>query len=214
MGSDRQPTTTGFAILGLLAVRPWSIYELTKQMGRSLHHIWPRAESNVYAEAKRLVDAGFATAADEANGRRPRTVYAITPAGRTALHAWIASGSGPSRYESEAFLKVLFGNEGTRDELLANLRTLRDEAVAAKELWAAVGREYLDGPQPFPGRLHVNALFFRWAWEQADTNRRWAEWALREVEGWPDATGPSDPERSLRVFRDLLDDRLPVDGDN
>lgn len=174
-------------------------------MGRSLRHIWPRAESNVYAEAKRLADAGYATSADEANGKRPRTTYAITPAGREALREWIANESAPTRYESEAFLKILFGNEGTRDDLLANLGRIRDEALVAKALWTAVGRGYLVGPRPFPERLHVNALFFRWACEQAETNLRWAEGTLREVEAWPDASGPDDIEQSLHVFRTLVD---------
>ncbi len=211
MGGDRQPTTTGFAILGLLAVRPWSIYELTKQMGRSLRHVWPRAESNVYAEAKRLVDAGFATSFDEAHGSRPRTIYRITDAGREALRGWLGSTSAPSRYESETFLKVLFGNEGSREDLLANLRRFRDEATSARAMWATVGREYLEGPDPFPERLHVNALFFRWVWERAEMNARWADWALREVESWPDASGPADPESGLRVFRMMLGEMPTTD---
>ena len=40
----RKLTPTSYAILGLLALRPWSAYELTKQVRRSLHFCWPRAE--------------------------------------------------------------------------------------------------------------------------------------------------------------------------
>lgn len=60
--SSRPLTTTSFAILGLLAIQPWSTYELAQLMRRSLQFVWPRAESNLYAEPKRLVDAGLATA--------------------------------------------------------------------------------------------------------------------------------------------------------
>jgi hypothetical protein len=35
---------------------------MTKQMRRNLRYFWPRAESNLYAEAKRLVDEGLAEA--------------------------------------------------------------------------------------------------------------------------------------------------------
>src|SRR5262245_62767930 len=114
-GPDRQLTTTSYTILGLLAIRPWSTYALAKQM-RRLHHIWPRAESNVYAEPKRLVEVGMATAEVELVGKRARTVYAITPQGRRALERWLRVENAPPRFESEALVKVLFANEGTKGE--------------------------------------------------------------------------------------------------
>jgi len=60
--SSRPLTTTSYAILGLLAIQPWSTYELAQLMKRSMHFFWPRAESNLYAEPKRLVEAELATA--------------------------------------------------------------------------------------------------------------------------------------------------------
>src|SRR5436190_18838394 len=92
----RQLTTTSYAILCLLAIRPWSTYELAKQMRRSLHHIWPRAESNVYAEPRRLVEAGLARAQVQTVGRRVRTLYTITPQGRRALERWLGTESAPT----------------------------------------------------------------------------------------------------------------------
>jgi DNA-binding PadR family transcriptional regulator len=78
-------TTTRCAILGQLALRDWSSYELARSTGRTLHWFWPRAESVIYAEARRLEAAGLAASRTEpaADGsRRTRTVYSITDAGR------------------------------------------------------------------------------------------------------------------------------------
>ena len=202
--NDRPLTTTSYAVLGLLAVRPWSMYALTKQLRRSLRHIWPRAESNVYAEPKRLMAAGLVTAEVQTTGKRDRTVYAITDAGRRALAEWLGTESGPSRFESELLVKILFANVGTKEEMLDNLHRFAAEAAAARALWATVAGEYLSGADPFPERLHINALFFRWVWEQAATNARWAEWAIDQVEGWPDVDGPADSEISLETFREAL----------
>ena len=103
---DKRPlTATSFAILGLLALRPWQPYELAKQINRSLSHFWPRAESNLYAEAKRLVAGGYAVARQEPTGERRRTVYRITPLGRKALRQWLDEPGGEVRLESEALLK-------------------------------------------------------------------------------------------------------------
>src|SRR3712207_4596565 len=82
-------STTSFAILGLLGVQPWSSYELTRQMDRSLGRFWPRAQSKLYEEPRKLVAHGYAVAAVEHVGRRSRTVYSITPEGRAALTAWL-----------------------------------------------------------------------------------------------------------------------------
>jgi DNA-binding PadR family transcriptional regulator len=202
--NGRQLTTTSYAILGLLATRPWSTYELTKQMRRSLHHIWPRAESNIYAESKRLVEAGLARAEVEAVGRRPRTLYTITAKGRRVLRSWLATESAPSRLESETLVKVLFGNSGTKDVLLVNLRAFALEAERTLELWRAVAEEYDRGTHAFPERVHMNSLLFRWLSEQAELNARWAQWAIERVESWPDVTDPQDVEASLDVFRSAL----------
>src|SRR4051794_18519541 len=52
----RRTATTANAILGLLALqREWSTWELTKQLRRNMRFFWPRAESQIYVEAKGLV---------------------------------------------------------------------------------------------------------------------------------------------------------------
>lgn len=201
---SRELTTTSYAILGLLAIRPWSTYALTQQMRRTLGQVWPRAESNVYAEPKRLVEAGLASAEAERVGRRARTLYTITAKGREALRQWLETASATSRFESEALVKVIFSPAGSKEALLANLRQFAEEAATDQAFWRAVGEEYLRGEGRFPERIHVNALIFRWVWEQAETKARWAAWALAEVESWPDTTEPADVARSLAIFREAL----------
>ena len=71
-------TTTSYAVLGLLALRPWTTYELAQQMDRALGQFWPPARSKLYEEPKKLVTHGLAIATRESTGRRPRTVYSIT----------------------------------------------------------------------------------------------------------------------------------------
>src|SRR5215470_549265 len=98
-------TTTSYAVLGLLAVRPWSSYELTQQMDRSLGRLWPRAVSKLYEEPKKLTSHGLAHATTEQNGQRTRTIYTITPQGRSALAEWLGQpGEGPA-LEFEQLLK-------------------------------------------------------------------------------------------------------------
>src|SRR6476660_1753416 len=124
-------TTTGHALLGLIALRPrWSTYELAGQVTRSLRLLWPRAESRVYDEAKALVRRGLLQAASEGKGRRPRTVYTISETGRAELAGWLASPVGATRLQSDALLRVLLGRLGTKAELLEAINQIHLDAEA------------------------------------------------------------------------------------
>ena len=201
--ADDQLTTTGYAILCLLAIQPFSMYALAKQMRRDLHYVWPRAESNIYVEPKRLVEQGLARSQTQHVGRRPRTIYSITPKGRQALKRWLRSESTPSRYESETLLKILFGNYGSKDDLLANIRRYAAEAEIAKQAELTFAREYLQNENPLPEPLHLNTLFLQLQLEQAETRLRWAKWAIGQIESWPDAT-TGDHQATLQTLRNVL----------
>ena len=200
-----------FAILGLLAIRPWSTYELTKLLGRSAQYVMPRTEASRYQEPKRLVEAGLATAADEGVGQRPRTVYTITPAGHEALADWLERPAKPTELESEALLKVLFGNMASLPTLLARIEEVGAEAEAVEAPWRSIAREYADGEGPFPERIHINALFWvlldRWARLRAE----WAQWAAMEVASWPDEQGPVDRGAIQAMLGDMLDGRWALE---
>jgi DNA-binding PadR family transcriptional regulator len=195
-------TTTSYVILGLLALRDWPTYELARQMRRSLRYYWPRAESHIYEEPKKLVALGLARAEREFSGRRPRTVYAITAAGREALGRWLSEpGRGPA-VEFEGLVKVLFAEQADKDDLLATLASIRADAEQALEHHRALASDLATTGGPFPDRLHVNTLVFRFMWEQAELVRRWALWAEDEVSGWPGDVSKPEGDAALQVLRE------------
>jgi DNA-binding PadR family transcriptional regulator len=179
-------TATSYAVLGLLAVRPWSSYELTRQMDRSLSRFWPRAASKLYEEPKKLVSHGLARASAEQNGQRTRTVYAITDEGRQALAAWLHEpGEGPV-LEFEQLLKVFFAENGTRDDTLGALRAAQGWARARCAESLAVAEHYAHGEGPFPERLPELQLTSRFITDFYLLVLDWATWASGIVEDWPD----------------------------
>lgn len=186
MSQGQKLTTTSYVILGHLALRSWSTYELAQQMKRSTRAYWPRTESKIYEEPKKLVAHGLATAAREFTGRRPRTVYAITDAGREALRRWLEEPGGPPLVEFEGLVKVLFAEQGTKQQLLATIGAIREQAQRTRDEHAALAADLAQTGGPFPDRLHVNSLVFKFMWEQTETVLRWAAWAGEEVAGWPD----------------------------
>ncbi|HEV3363670.1 MAG TPA: PadR family transcriptional regulator [Acidimicrobiia bacterium] len=200
----RKLTATSYAILGLLGLRPWSAYELTKQGRRSLHFCWPRAETRMYQEPKNLVEHGLAKATTTAQGRRTRTEYAITPKGRRALRAWLGQPSAPPRLESEALLRVFFAEYGTKEELLATLTELEGQALALRREAVRLGAEYLAGTAPFPERIHILGVIGRFTLDHTALVAEWARWARAEIEHWPDVASAEVSPEVARAFEAAL----------
>jgi PadR family transcriptional regulator AphA len=210
LSSDRRElTTTSYAILGLLAIRPWSTYELAGQMRRNLHYFWPRAESNLYAEPKRLVEGGFAAARSEPVGKRRRTVYSITRKGRRALESWLGEPAAESRLESETLVKTMFAPYGSKEELLDHLNRFLVDLRAKQHALRGIFREYLDEADPFPERVHVNVVCYRLIWDYTNAAASWAEWALATVEEWPEVAAPADRQALTKVLEEALAGRQP-----
>lgn len=185
MSSARPLTTTSYGILGLLAVRPHSTYELTREMSRSLGRLWPRTASKLYEEPKKLVAHGLAHAREDTVGKRPRTMYSITPRGRSALSAWLEEpGDGPM-LEFEGLVKLLFAEHGTREAALASIARARDWAVEQNRGNIAAGEAFLTMDGRFDSRASETLLVGAFLTDYYALVARWADWAADQVESWP-----------------------------
>ncbi len=184
-------TTTSYAILGLLAIKPWTTYELIQQVERSLRRVWPRAQSKLYEEPKKLVALGYASASEEQVGRRRRTWYTITPAGRAALATWLAEPGGGPVLEFEQLLKIHLAHGATTAAIRTNLAATLQWVHAQNEENLATARAYLAGEGPFPQRTAVNMLAGRFLTDFYAMVADWARWAARVVDDRPD-----DPDRA------------------
>jgi DNA-binding PadR family transcriptional regulator len=199
-------TTTSYALLGLLALRPWTAYELTQQMRRSLHYVWPKSESLLYTEPKKLVRAGLASVTHQRRGDRVRVRYSITSTGHRALEDWLDTEPAAPLFEIEAMLRVIFADHGTPGQLSRVLRSTG--AWAGAELARARPQieGYLDTGEPFPERLHLIALAVGFYGELFGLMHRYFNDAADLVETWDATTGvPADAhlrgllERTLRL---------------
>ncbi len=183
---SRALTTTTYGVLGLIAVRPYSTYELAKAMGLSVGRVWPRAESKLFEEPKKLVDHGYARAHEETVGRRRRTVYSITAAGRRALAEWIAEpGDGPV-LEFEGLVKLMFAGYGSRADALETIARAKAWAVEMNAGSIAAGERFAEGGGRYEERRATTLLVGAFLTDFYALVAQWSEWAAAEVETWPD----------------------------
>lgn len=200
-------TTSSYAVLGLLAIRPWPAYELAQQATRSLRFAWPKSERLLYSEPKKLVEHGLATAQQETIGQRSRTIYMITDDGRRSLSAWMATTPQPPVLEAEALLRLLFAENGTIDELLAALDMMAADAAELYEQVVTINTGYLEGEHPFPERTHLSVLFATFQLELFDLIITWVDFAKAEIATWPRTEGLGMTERTEAILSSIKERR-------
>ena len=198
----RQLNTTCYAILGILALKPRTAYELAAEMQHCFEYFWPRADPRVYDEAKRLAARGLASVSRDRLGKRPRTTYAITPAGQRALEDWLAEPSQqPVSLEFEGLLKVFLARFGTRDQLLATLDRTRTDAEDMLRVATVVRQVYLDCQAPFEDeQVHVWVFIYDFLTDYMHMVQRWAGRTRAEVESWSDLSPAGKRERAMALF--------------
>src|SRR3954468_8029837 len=82
---------TGKVILGMLAARPRSGYEIKQLVDVSTRFFWAASYGQIYPELKRLEEAGLVTGEGAPTGGRQRRPDSLTPAGEDALREWLVS---------------------------------------------------------------------------------------------------------------------------
>jgi DNA-binding PadR family transcriptional regulator len=190
--------TTSYAVLGLLALRDWTTYELAQQMERGIGRMWAASPSMVYEEPKHLVAHGYAEVRESPVGRRPRSSYSITPLGRQALAAWLADPPAPPALQFEGILKVLFADQGDASTIVNVLETIEQQAAESRAVAVERGRGYRDGEYiagvDLEGRSVVVAQTLAFLAEFHALVERWATWSADL------AQSPDAGKRAQRTF--------------
>jgi DNA-binding PadR family transcriptional regulator len=114
-----------YAILGFLNYQPYTGYELKKIFDSSVRHFWPADQSQIYRTLSRLTDEGFVDMERVPQDDRPdRKVYSITPAGRSALLAWLANPPVVGETRSAPLVQVFFAGQLSDEEVLVKFEGL------------------------------------------------------------------------------------------
>lgn len=200
--ADRELSTTGYLILGLLCGQDWSAYQLAEQLGRGVAELWPSADRGRYAILTRLSQEGFVSTRQEHTGRRARTIYSITSRGRDALAAWLSSPVQPPTLEFEGMVRVLLSDEGSLDDLRRTLVQSREQAQANRALFARYAAIISETGGTFPEKRHLFALANTFMIGHYDHIIAWADWAEAQIADWPDTVTPARTHEGQ--VRDML----------
>jgi PadR family transcriptional regulator, regulatory protein AphA len=208
------PSPHTFGLLGMLAVHPWTSYELTQQVRRSLRFIWGTSEGHLYREQARLVALGWASVEEEAAGRRTRKRYSITDAGRAALGEWLSTEPQAPGFQIEGILRTFFADQGSPAQLVAAMEATSESARAILEELLGYVDDYLEEGGPlsmleqgrsgpgmmreefhgrpmYPERLPVVAISIDVITQLIETLHHFFAAASQEASTWKDTADPS-----------------------
>lgn len=179
------------ALLGLLAERPASGYDLLKQFETSLAMVWPAQQSQVYGELGKLHEAGLIEITG--TGARNRREYGITDAGRTELRQWLTEPGLDLAFRSATLLRVFFLWTLARDEGTAYL----DQFARANQARLAALEAIRDNVAWLGDPAQVCGwLVLEYGIRGSQTAEQWAQWAAEQLTEHLSPSPPDQPAAS------------------
>jgi DNA-binding PadR family transcriptional regulator len=163
------------ALLGLLADRPMSGYDLAQRFEASVGATWSAGHSQIYPELNRLADEGLVEAGPP--GPRGRKTYAITAAGLDAVRSWLADTEPDRTIRDEAALRTFFlwlmEPEDARAHVEAELDAARTSLTTLRATAAA--------RRPATPAERSQRIALEIGLREAQARAEWATWALERL---------------------------------
>jgi DNA-binding PadR family transcriptional regulator len=178
-------SATGKVILGMLAARPRSGYEIKQLVDSSARFFWAASYGQIYPELKRLEKAGVIAGDDSSTGARQRTTFRLTAEGKRAARDWIRKPPEVLETRDEGLLKLFFAGsiDPNRAAEIARERAAMSRAKAeqlrriAEEVDEV--RRPTEGPAARPDAGSLTVL--RFGIEMSELTAEWFEDVAEEL---------------------------------
>ena len=159
-------------VLGLLAQRPRSGYDIKAVVDRSTRFFWAASYGQIYPELKRLEQDGLIEGEDQPRGGRGRRVYQLTEAGREALVEWLRGTTTTVELRDESLLRLFFADNLQRKDALQLLEGRKRGHEAYLELLRAIDAR--------PGKdTDFVDLVLHWGIDFHEWGARWCDEQLK-----------------------------------
>ncbi len=127
-GAMARDNKTTYLVLGMLAHKPMTGYDIKKKMSEYIKYFWKTGYGQLYPTLAALKKNGLVKMElDKTNNNRKPKTYSITAKGRAALRGWLGK---PLQYETvnyEHLLKLFFSENAPIEFAIKNITAYIEE---------------------------------------------------------------------------------------
>jgi len=163
-----EPSAVTWAVLGLVAQRPRSGYDVKRAIDRTIRHMWAASYGQIYPELRRLEEAGWIVGKDGSRGARSRRVYSVTALGRRKLLEWLRGTQYRIELRDESLLRLFFADALPVEDALGLLEARREGYRQLLDYLVSLD----DGTGPDPPFVD---LVYRWGLDYCRWGIEWCE---------------------------------------
>lgn len=180
--------TLSYALLGLLARKSLSGYDLAQQMKKRVGLMWSALPSQIYPELARLEAQGLVMheVVTQQDYRPDKKVYDITEAGRASLREWVTEPTPPSTLRDEFLLKAysiwLADPQRALECFREHEQVHRQQLAEHETLLARLTREWGSASEQHDSPLFGSALALRYAIGYERNYLEWCQWVIEQLE--------------------------------
>ena len=203
-----------YALLAILRIGPLSGYELQKQFGQSVGHVWHAPDSQIYPELRKMEQAGLIEGEEQLRGERgTRRIYHVTPEGDADFAAWMTTPLDYQQVRDPAHLRAAYLESASPADACAFFRAHIAQWEKTHIAWEAELARVTEISSPMlqrrlaviPAEVHAAAVAYKrhtyeGLLERARGEILWAQSGLRLVDvlngGNPSAVDPSTVDPS------------------
>jgi PadR family transcriptional regulator, regulatory protein AphA len=97
-----------FVILGLLALRAMTVYEINKALERSVSLFYSASFGSINAAIGKMLAKGWVSGEEKVENGRNKKIFHLTPAGREAFQDWLNSDIEAEKVKDPGLTRLYF----------------------------------------------------------------------------------------------------------
>lgn len=142
--------TLKYAILGLIASRPRSGYDISTEFNTTLSEFWNARHSQIYPELKKLTEEGMIQYEVAISGQvLEKKIYSITPAGKKDFMNWLSKDVPMEPTAKDIFrLRMYYSGQLSREDRRMLLESQLEQHIDRLEHLKQNQKKFSHVPDP------------------------------------------------------------------
>jgi PadR family transcriptional regulator AphA len=139
-----------FVILGLLALRAMTVYEINKALERGISLFYRASFGSINAAIDRLLERAWISGEEKVENGRNKKIFHLTPAGRGAFQDWLSADIEAEKVKDPGLTRLYFLGLAPCDERIRVLEAHIEKLRRTLDALDSIHQQSVDTDSP-PG---------------------------------------------------------------